>query len=250
MTKKHKKIEKKIRPKTGFEKLVEHKEKAKQKAKLKIHQSVFPTLDKPTSSKKIIDKENVRQLFARSRNRKSIFDIESDEDLVEHNPFVQDVGLFCEEQPEQNVKNDNKKKNKKEVFSEIILKSKQSRLEKTKGIEAMKECIDGLNDDFDRIKAKLKFSDRKAIKETRFEPEKTDYLKILDRLKDEELLRPSKLPKVDRPGKDSSEDEEDDDDGEEIGDDGLSEQDDNVEIGDMEEKEINYRDRLYERKRK
>ena len=74
MTKKQsKKIEKKPRQKTGFEKLVEQKEKSKEKAKLKIQKNVLPDMEKPNSTKKVIDKENVKSLFSRKQNKKSIF---------------------------------------------------------------------------------------------------------------------------------------------------------------------------------
>ena len=242
MSKKHKKIEKKTRPKTGFERLVEHKEKAKLKAQLRIQQSVVQTIDRSTSKKKIIDKENVRQLFSRKHNKKSIFEIESDDDMVEHNPFVQEVGLFCEEEPPIETKNESQRKNRREIFYEIMTKSKRGRLEKTKEIEELKECIEELNDDYEKIKSKLNFSDKKAIKQTRFENDKSNYLKILDQMKDEELLRPSKKPKIDKPETSSSNDDGDEKDWRGANDYNKNEasdsEDDNVEIGDIEEKEM------------
>ena len=246
MAKSHRKNEKtepKKRPKSGFEKLVENKEKAKEKARLKIKSNIFHEGQKPQSSKKIIDKENVKQLFIKSQNKKNIFDLESDDEIIDQNVFVQDVNLFSNEGDQQTDGNKSaaQKKGKKEIFQEIIQKSKKGRLDKIKKNEEMRDEVADLNENFDKIRTKLQFSDMRKVRKTKFVDDSANYLKILDQIKGETLLRPFVNPKVEKKEESVEEEEGQWEQSAELD----VENDENVEIGDFEEEELDKRDRRY-----
>ncbi len=246
--KQRKEGKKETRAKNGFERLVEHREKAKEKAQTKLQNHLRLNPSTPSSSKRVIDRGNVKQLFLKKRNKKSIFDIESEDELLEENPFVRPVEDFGEEK-EPFPRPEGVKKTRQERFQEIIGKSKRARHERAQLAEEQREEIADLNDDFDKIRKKLAMVDAKKIRETRHQ-DSSGYLKILDQIKGEQLLKPTTLlfkPKPPQPiAQEPEAASEEANQGDQFA---FESDDDNVEIGDMEEPEINYRDRTFKRRK-
>lgn len=123
--------------KNNFEKLIELKDKALEKKAKKIqkHDNINRMLK--GSNKKIFDMEAPQALINNKSKKKSLFDIESEDDDQANNLFVLNVNEFNNEEKEKVKTNalDGKGDNirsKKDVFEDIIRTSKYKRLEKTK----------------------------------------------------------------------------------------------------------------------
>ena len=234
------------KPKNGFEKLVEAKEKAKQKKAAKGSS----LLDKPEAAsgtlKRVVDSADINKTLLKKRNKKSLFDLESDDENINNNFFVKEVDnlldLAQEEQPKLKLAKGTR--NDKEVFQDVIRNSKQQRYEKTKTKEELEEEIKLLDKKFSSLQQKLQLGDPTAIRQSKFETD-ADYFKMVDSFKGAELLKPviNKPQTEKKPQKTVESDGEEPEIGlEEDSDDDSSENDaNNPEIEDYEEKEVDRR---------
>jgi hypothetical protein len=234
------------KPKNGFEQLVEAKEKAKQKKVMKAATLVQAPQEVSGSLKRVVDSSDINKTLLRKRNKKSLFDLESDDENITSNFFVKEVDnlldLATDEQPKQKLAKG--VKSDKDAFQDVIRNSKQKRYEKTKTKEEMNEEIKMLDKKFTGIQEKLQLGDPTEIRQSKFDTD-ADYFKMVDSFKGAELLKPV----INKPQTEKKHQKTVESDGEEP-DIGLEDNDDNEssdydagnpEIEDYEEKEVDRR---------
>jgi len=234
------------KPKNGFEKLVEAKEKAKQKKAVKVSNLLEKPQETSGSLKRVVDSADINKTLLRKRNKKSLFDLESDDENITNNFFVKEVDnlldLAEEDQPKKKLAKG--VRTDKEAFQDVIKNSKQKRYEKVKTKEEIDEEIKALDQKFTGIQQKLQLGDPTQIRQSKFETD-ADYFKMVDSFKGAELLKPviNKPQGEKKPQKTVESDGEEPEIGLEENSGNESSEDDanNPEIEDYEEKEVDRR---------
>lgn len=189
------------KPKNGFERLVETKEKAKQKKQQKLQAVQQKSSELPTSTKRIVDSDDINKTLLRKRNKKSLFDLESDDENITSNFFVKEVSELVEA-PQPNIlnldplSNKGKHKSAKEAYQDVIRTSKFHKYERAKTKEELVDDIQEIDDKFSSVQKKLMLSDPDQIRNSKFTND-TDYFTMVDSFKGVELLKPT--PKVPKP---------------------------------------------------
>ena len=181
---------KQVKQKTGFEKLVELKNSAKQKKveKLSKYGPVGPQGKKET---KVVTAEDIGKKIAKKMKKKSLFDIESDEEeQVKHMKFVEETDDLAKTEKVANSQDDlvSSAKSKKKRYKEMIQNSKRQKYEKSKTLEEQREVVDELNADFDKIAEKLVFSAKEQVRKDA-NGQFNSYYSLVNSMKQQELLK-------------------------------------------------------------
>lgn len=189
--------------KTGFEKLVEQKDSAKNKKIQKLNK-FGPANPQGKKETKVVTSEDIGKKIAKKLNKKSLFDIESDdEEQIKHMRFVEDTDDLAKtaelERREEEGIDTKTKQSKQDRFKNMIKNSKKAKFEKTKMLEEQRETIEDLNTNFAQIANKLVFSSKEQVKKDANE-KFSSYYSILNSMKKEELLKAEviKKPKVEK----------------------------------------------------
>lgn len=193
-----------IKQKTGFEKLVELKQSAKNKKAERINKygPVNPQNKKET---KIVTAEDLNKKISKKLKKKSLFDIESDEEeQVKHMRFV--------EEPDDLAKNaellkkdediNETRKFKQDRYKDMIKNSKKQKYEKSKLLEDQRETVEEMNSNFAKISEKLIYSTKDQVKKDSND-QFSSFYSILNNMKQQELLKATviKKPKLEKDDK-------------------------------------------------
>jgi hypothetical protein len=237
-----------VKPKNGFEKLVESRELAKQKKIAKSGNLTEAPKEIGSSLKRVVDSSDINKTLLRKRNKKSLFDLESDDENITNNFFVKEVDNLAEvadeDQPKPKLKANGMKSNK-DAYQDVIKNSKLKKYEKTKTKEELEEDIRVIDKRFSGIQQKLQLGDPNEIRKSKFDTD-SDYFKMVESFKGAQLLKPV----VHKPQGENKQVKKETSDGEEpeYGLENSSEADssdeddgNNPEIEDFEEKEVDRR---------